>query len=204
VKNNLQTISSLLRLQARRFESEAVGSALEEAVRRITAISLVHETLAQDAEGDQAWFNEIVRPLVRMMEEGLASPERPVRFEVHGDAGRLPARLAMPLAVVLAELLQNAVDHAFPTDGGTVRIDLDHDAESVRLRVVDDGVGIPEGFDPTSTSGLGMMIVRTFVEADLRGSISIRRGPDDGPDRSERPGTVIDLVVPVEVEASVS
>ena len=95
VKNNLQTISSLLRLQGRRFSSPEAKVAIEESVRRIRAIALVHETLSREA-GDDVAFVEIVRPLARMVEEGMSSEDRPVRFTVEGDAGFLPATVATP------------------------------------------------------------------------------------------------------------
>src|SRR5690606_32804276 len=98
VKNNLQTISSLLRLQGRRLSSPEARTAIEESVRRIRSIALVHETLAHEA-GDELAFDAIVRPLVRMVEEGLVAPESPVTFEVEGDAGMLPATMATSLAV---------------------------------------------------------------------------------------------------------
>ena len=91
--------------------------AIEESVRRIRSIALVHETLAHEA-GDELAFDDIVRPLVRMVEEGLVGPESTVTFEVEGDAGMLPAAMATSLAVVLTELLQNAVDHAYPAGSG--------------------------------------------------------------------------------------
>ena len=91
VKNNLQTISSLLRLQGRRLESPEAKAAVDESVRRIRTIALVHETLSREP-GDDVAFIEIVRPLLRLAEEGLQSPDRPVRFTVQGDGGRLPAR----------------------------------------------------------------------------------------------------------------
>ncbi|HJM72568.1 MAG TPA: sensor histidine kinase, partial [Acidimicrobiales bacterium] len=187
VKNNLQTISSLLRLQARRLEGEEAREALGESVRRIGAISLVHETLAQSAD-DEVGFAEIVRPLVRVVEESVSSPLRPVSITVEGDAGVVPGQVATTMAVVLTELLQNAVDHAFPaaqladqeaggTDGdsapGWVRIQLDRRADGLVVRVVDDGVGIPEGFDVADATGLGLTIVRTFVEGELGGRIRL-------------------------------
>jgi two-component sensor histidine kinase len=187
VKNNLQTISSLLRLQARRLEGEEAREALGESVRRIGAISVVHETLAQSAD-DEVGFAEIVRPLVRVVEESVSSPLRPVSITVEGDAGVVPGQVATTMAVVLTELLQNAVDHAFPTaqladpeaggtDGdsaaGWVRIQLDRRADGLIVRVVDDGVGIPEGFDVADASGLGLTIVRTFVEGELGGHIRL-------------------------------
>ncbi|MFM9122835.1 MAG: sensor histidine kinase, partial [Actinomycetota bacterium] len=113
VKNNLQTISSLLRLQSRRLKSAEAIDAIAESVRRIRTIALVHETLSHEA-GEDISFIEIVRPLLRLVEEGLQSTDRPVGFRVVGDAGRLPATVATPLSVVILELLQNAVDHGFP------------------------------------------------------------------------------------------
>jgi two-component sensor histidine kinase len=186
VKNNLQTISSLLRLQARRLKGDEAKAALGESVRRIGAISVVHETLAQSAEDDVA-FSEIVRPLVRVVEESVSSPLRPLAFTVTGDAGVLPGQVTTTMAVVLTELLQNAVDHAFPSgagvadedsrDGplpaGQVRIDLDRRPDGLSVRVVDDGVGLPEGFDLAEATGLGLTIVRTFVEGELGGRIRL-------------------------------
>ena len=90
VKNNLQTISSLLRLQSRRLQNAEAKAAVVESVRRIRTIALVHETLSREP-GDDIAFLEIVRPLVRLAEEGLQSPDRPVRFIVSGNSGRIPA-----------------------------------------------------------------------------------------------------------------
>src|SRR5215471_8280844 len=115
VKNNLQTIASLLRLQGRRLRNPEARAALQESERRIRSIAIVHDTLAREA-GDVVAFNEIVRPLARLVEETASSPEHQIRFRVDGDAGELPGEVATPLAVVLNELMQNAVDHAFPEE----------------------------------------------------------------------------------------
>jgi two-component sensor histidine kinase len=198
VKNNLQTISSLLRLQGRRFSSPEAKLAIEESVRRIRSIALVHEILSREA-GDDVAFIEIVRPLVRMVEEGMSSEDRPVTFHVEGEAGVLPATVATPLAVVLNELLQNAIDHAFPADvdlkahPGSVVVHLENDGERLRATVVDDGVGLPEGFALEEATGLGLSIVRTLVTSELVGDISMASG--DGSDG--RPGTAVRLEVAV-------
>ena len=112
VKNNLQTISALLRLQARRLPPGGGRVALFEAERRVRSIAIVHEILSREP-GDQVPFDEIVTSLIRMAEDSVVL-SRPVTFEVVGVLGEVPADVATPLAVVLAELLQNAVEHAFP------------------------------------------------------------------------------------------
>jgi two-component system, sensor histidine kinase PdtaS len=208
VKNNLQTISSLLRLQARRLTSPEAKAAVNESVRRIRTIALVHETLSREA-GDDVAFTEIVRPLLRLAEEGLQSPDRPVRFTVTGDGGKLPAIIATPLSVVLTELLQNAVDHGFPegSAGGSVNVHLENDATTLEVMVVDDGLGVHAGFSIDQATGLGLVIVRTLVTTELAGTIEMRPAtPDDlrtaglaVPPRGT--GTVVELSVPVDPDA---
>jgi len=205
VKNNLQTISSLLRLQARRLSSEEAKAAVAESVRRIRTIALVHETLSREP-GDDVAFIEIVRPLLRLAEEGLQSVDRPVQFRVQGDGGRLPSTVATPLSVVLTELLQNAVDHGFPegSDGGTVVVQLSNDGAELRVRVLDDGRGLDPSFDIVKATGLGLSIVRTLVTTELAGSLTMRPGnPEDFaaaglPEQPKGAGTVVDLRVPLE------
>lgn len=204
VKNNLQTISSLLRLQARRVESDEGRHALMESVRRIAAIAIVHETLANDgsddASGDDAPFVDVARPLIRLIEEGLASADDPIQFTVDGEAGRLPLVRSMPLAVVLTELLQNVVDHAFPRDlsldgepkSVIVRFEEDDADSMLVVEVSDNGVGPGVGFDFAEASGLGLTLVHTFVTTELRGTIEMQ--PGGGPEH--RPGTVTTMRFP--------
>ncbi len=204
VKNNLQTISSLLRLQGRRLTSEEAKAAVAESVRRIRTIALVHETLSREP-GDDVAFLDIVRPLLRLAEEGLQSPDRPVHFTVQGEGGRLPSTVATPLSAVLTELLQNAVDHGFPaaSSGGAVVVVLDDTEDSLHSRVINDGRGLDPGFDLKGATGLGLSIVRTLVTTELDGSITMRAGQADDfravglGDRAPGTGTVVDLTVPV-------
>jgi two-component sensor histidine kinase len=175
VKNNLQTISSLLRLQSRRLPAGSGREALDEAVRRISSIALVHEILSRDT-GEEVDFAEIVGPLRRMAEESVVIDDHIVRIAVEGDAGRLPAALATPLAVVLSELLQNAVEHAF-SDGGddraAVTVSLSHEDDHLQVVVADNGRGLPEGFSIEETRSLGLSIVREFVTSQLGGEIQM-------------------------------
>ena len=204
VKNNLQTISSLLRLQGRRLESPEAKAAVAESVRRIRTIALVHETLSREP-GDDVAFLEIVRPLLRLAEEGLQSPDRPVRFTVQGDGGRLPSTIATPLSVVLTELLQNAVDHGFPegSSGGDVVVQLNPTDDQLNIRVINDGRGLDSHFELNKATGLGLSIVRTLVTTELAGTIVMRAGmPEDFEaaglgDQPKGAGTVVDLTVPI-------
>jgi two-component sensor histidine kinase len=181
VKNNLQTIAALLRLQGRRLKSVEAQQAIDESQRRIRSIALVHETLSRDA-GDVVAFDEVIRPLVRVVEETVSTPDVRIDFEVEGDAGDLRGEVATPLAVVLNELMQNAVDHAFPRDGagptkGRVVIRLGRLDGELDVDVVDDGVGLPPGFDLEESKGLGLSIVLALMTGELGGSIDL--GPAD-------------------------
>jgi two-component sensor histidine kinase len=204
VKNNLQTISSLLRLQARRLAPGQGQEALREAERRVRSIAVVHEILSREP-GDEVPFDEIVTSLVRMAEDSAVSGHR-VDIQVTGDIGEVGADVATPLAVVLAELLQNAVEHAFPSDGdtpgdtagdtggaelsGRVDLVLANDGRRLTLQVRDDGVGLPPGFDIEETSSLGLSIVRDLVTTQLEGTIVME----------SRAGTLVTLDIPIGVD----
>jgi two-component sensor histidine kinase len=204
VKNNLQTISSLLRLQGRRLTSPEAKEAIAESVRRIRTIALVHETLSREP-GEDISFIEIVRPLMRLVEEGLQSADRPVTFQAKGDGGRLPATIATPLSVVILELLQNAVDHGFPegSAGGAVMVVLAHDEDELHIQVVNNGIALSPDFDFAKATGLGLSIVRTLVTTELAGTIEMRQATQaDGVSSGvamakDGQGTVVELRLPV-------
>ncbi len=170
VKNNLQTIASLLRLQARRLDSEAKLE-LDQAVRRIATIALVHETLSKES-GQWVEFADVASGLARMVAEGLIHPDSKVSINVEGDPGKMPADIATPLAVVLVELLQNAVEHAFGEGSGTVLVEMSRSDGRIHLVVSDDGCGLPAGFS-LDDAGLGLQIVKTLVETELEGKLTL-------------------------------
>lgn len=197
VKNNLQTISSLLRLESRRLDEPTARAVIEESVRRIHSISLVHEILSRDS-GDDVEFREVLKPLVRMVSEGLVSPEAPIHFEIDGFGGVVSSEVATSLALVVTELLQNAVEHAFPADSPAgrpqprVRLTLSHDAQYIRIRVADNGVGIDDSIDLGGSGSLGQSIIHALVRDELRGTITFGRG--DG--SHDVPGTGVEIEVP--------
>jgi two-component sensor histidine kinase len=175
VKNNLQTISALLRLQSRRLEDSDGKDALLEAERRVRSIALVHEILSRDP-GDQVPFDELVGPLVKMAEDSVVV-SRPIEISFAGDLGETTADVATPLAVAIAELLQNAVEHGFigeETDRlGHVFLTLGHRDDDLVVEIRDDGRGLPEGFDLDATPSLGLSLVRDLVRSQLEGEITM-------------------------------
>ncbi len=180
VKNNLQTVAALLRLQARRLPAEAGRTALEEAGRRVAVIALVHETLSQGFD-EQVNFDDIaVRGLRAVVE--VATSQHPIDAKVSGSFGQMRPEDATALAMVISELVQNAAEHGLADHGGRVAIDARRTTKAgqdhLDVTITDDGVGLPEGFRP-GTSGLGTNIVQTLL-ADLRGSITWRAAPGGG------------------------
>jgi two-component sensor histidine kinase len=184
VKNNLQTVAALLRLQARRLREPEARAALEESVRRVASIAVVHETLSRTADASVP-FDGVADQVLAMCAE-VAAPEADVRVRRTGAAGHLPAEVATALAMVLTELAQNAVEHGFSrgrgdTAGGTVDVAFARtDDGLLRVQVLDDGAGLPPDLDLATTPRLGLQIVRTLVEGELRGRLRLEPRPGGG------------------------
>lgn len=175
VKNNLQTVSALLRLQSRRSPNPETKAALAEAQRRVATIALVHETLSQTID-ETVDFDELIGRILSMSAD-ISAPEARVTTRFEGSFGRISSHVATSLAVVLTELVANAVEHGLDRKSGTVTVSAQRDGADLRVEVRDDGAGL-QGVTPGS--GLGTQIVRTLVEAELRGSISWQDAPGGG------------------------
>ena len=178
VKNNLQTVAALLRLQARRLDVPEGRAALEEAVRRVRAIALVHDTLSQTLDGPVD-FDDVADRLIAMVAELAEAGARPLPRRI-GSFGQLPSAIATPLSMVLTELLQNAFEHGLRGRSGHVEVSVRRLDQGIEIMVADDGAGLPAGFTLSASPRLGLQIVRTLVEGDLRGSIEVRPRPDGG------------------------
>jgi two-component system, sensor histidine kinase PdtaS len=174
VKNNLQTVAALLRLQGRRLDTPEARGALDEAVRRVGSIALVHETLSQSFDQNVA-FDEIAD---RLLHSVLDVTGDGVRGERIGTFGSIPGVIATPLAMVLTELIQNATQHAYDDGQGHLTIAVNRIRDRLRLRVSDDGVGMPADFDVDQS--LGLSIVRTLVESELGGTLTFEQRPRGG------------------------
>ena len=171
VKNNLQTVSALLRLQARRIEDPGAAAALNEAVRRIASIALVHETLSSSSENTVA-FDEVLTSLITHALE-LSPRMGQLRIERKGELGLLESRMATPLSLVVTELMHNALEHGLAEKGSVLSIELQRYSNECVINITDDGVGLPAGFDLATSSNLGLQIVRTLTENELNGVLKL-------------------------------
>lgn len=165
VKNNLQTVSALLRLQARRATNDETKDALENAQRRVSTIAIVHERLSETID-EVVEFDQLFVPLIRLIRD-TAVTDKQVRTAFSGSFGRVRAEQATALAMALNEVITNAIEHGLP-EGGNVEIDAERSGDQLNVTVTDDGTGMDES---GPGSGLGTQIVRTMVEGELGGHI---------------------------------
>jgi two-component sensor histidine kinase len=180
VKNNLQTVAALLRLQARRTNNAEGREALMESVRRVAAIAQVHEALSMSVD-EEVNLDDVIDRILPIMND-VARVDTPIRINREGSLGVLDADRAMALVMVVTELVQNAIEHAFdPGDKrGRVVIRADRSARSLDIVVHDDGTGLPADFSPETSDRLGLQIVRTLVSAELDGSLEMRQADGGG------------------------
>jgi two-component sensor histidine kinase len=178
VKNNLQTVAALLRMQGRRMAVPEAQSALAEAVRRVGSIAIVHETLAQSFD-EHVDFDDVAERIGAMVADVSAvsaGPAVQVTTRRTGSFGVLTSEVATPLAMVLTELMQNAVEHGLGDRPGILEVDARRALGRLRVSITDDGRGLPEGFDAETSGNLGLSIVRTLVIGELDGVLEIGPG----------------------------
>jgi len=180
VKNNLQTIAALLRIQTRRMTNTEAESALKDATNRVLSVAVIHEFLS-DTDSWTINMKEVSQRIITQLEQGIVSPEVKLKFLLTGPSIWLPARQATACALVINELLQNAVEHGFRHRmQGTISINLFDEGDHVIITINDDGRGLPDDFDPNTPSSLGLQIARTLVTEDLQGSLELLDDDDGG------------------------
>ena len=216
VKNNLQTIASLLRLEQRRASSEETKVVLRDSINRISSIALVHEYLSGQGT-ELVDINELGNGVYRTVMSSMKTPDLELKMNFSADNLWLPSQQAASLALVLNELLQNALEHGFENrKKGTLtaticRMDASdriqgkipgnesdlsayagsgkkENDDQLLLLVQDDGVGLPPGFNLQKTKSLGLKIVQTVVQSDLKGTFTLEP-------RTDRKGTVAKVII---------
>ncbi len=173
VKNNLQTVAFLLRMEARRTSDPEAQEILYQTVGRIQSIAVVHEFLSR-GDGTDIDMLDVCTRIAGEVSASASDGHKRITFTVAGKTFLLPAQQATSCALVMNELVQNSVDHGFPDrDEGKIAIHFGETDASMVIEIADDGVGLPPGFALASTSSLGLRIVQTLVQDDLRGQIQL-------------------------------
>ncbi|MGJ9405341.1 sensor histidine kinase [Nesterenkonia aurantiaca] len=210
VKNNLQTVSALLRMQSRRMDSQEGREGLRRAMRRVETIAMVHDSLSKGLE-ETVDVDELMRRQLHLAAE-MAQSDRQVITALEGSFGQLPPEMVTPLALVITEIVANAVEHGFGPDPArrelhvSMSVQRHSDAagrQRLELELTDDGVGLPEHeWEP----GLGLQVVRTLVRGELSGSIEWETASDPASEagavaepgtETARTGTRVKLRAPI-------
>jgi two-component sensor histidine kinase len=180
VKNNLQTIAGLIRMQTRRTESDEARAVLTETQQRILSIAVIHEFLSNESS-NIINVKEVCQKIVTQLQYGVVSADQDIQFIVSGDKISIPPRQATACSLIINEVLQNAIEHGFANENeGLVQINLEDTGDEAIIRVVDNGHGVADDFDVETSQNLGLQIVRTLVENDLKGQIEFANSNNTG------------------------
>ncbi len=177
IKNNLQTVADLLSLEMLNSTSPEARRSLHDSINRIKSIAAVHRLLSSE-QLRLTDITELARQVSEIALGHLTRPGQEVQAEVTGPPIYLPSKQATALALVMNELIANALEHGFSGGlSGLILVGLQQDGARISLTIVDGGHGLPAGFDLAEDSGLGLQIVRTLVEKDLDGTLRLERLP---------------------------
>jgi PAS domain S-box-containing protein len=175
VKNNLQTISSLLKLRLRRSSSSELSEIVRDTQNRIRSIWLVHERLYRSENLSMVDFSEYVRTLAQHLFDSHSVDREAINLLVECDPIELNIDMAIPCGLILNELVSNCLRHAFPNGrSGEVAVRLRRAEKSVRLEVQDNGVGIPENAEKGNSGSLGITLVYELA-SQIDGTVQVDR-----------------------------
>ncbi len=186
VKNNLQVVQSLLNLQGRKVLDDGARTALREMAQRVRSMSLVHELLYRSANLTAVPLGGYVRALAHQLSMSAEHPTGEVRVTVEAPDIEIGMDTAIPLGLLLTELISNGFKHGFPAGRlGHIMVSFSADSQGMRISVSDDGVGLPTGFDPSRSTSMGLQLACSLAR-QLGGELRFQSGP----------GTTAWLVVP--------
>lgn len=194
VKNNLQTIASLLRLQERRAQCDETKIVLRDCVNRVNSIAIVHEYLSQQDTG-LIDVGKVAKGIYQAIISSMLNPEFILHADFKADPVQLPSDKATSIALVLNELLQNTIEHAFEgRTSGMLEVRFIEESKRYTLSIADDGVGLPVGFSLAAMrESLGLKIIKTMAEADLQGKFTL--------ENRQQGGTLAVVTIPKEGDA---
>ncbi|MEI8084455.1 MAG: carbamoyltransferase N-terminal domain-containing protein, partial [Actinomycetes bacterium] len=176
VKNNLQNVVALLRLQMHRSKSRTVKTEFSACINRVLSFAQVHDVFAQQ-NWDSIDLLELTDYLLTKLVDNYRLPGQSIQTSVRGQPVRVSASQAVPMALVINELVTNMLKHAFPPGfhgQPTACVALQSDRDTCRLTVADNGVGLPPGFDWQASRSLGLRLVNLWVTHQLGGALNVR------------------------------
>jgi PAS domain S-box-containing protein len=175
VKNNMQVISSLLNLQVRLMKDVKGREALRESQNRVMSIALVHEKLYQSKSLARIQYQDYLKTIAENLLQSYGIPPGKIRIDINADNVVLPISKAIPISLMINEMLSNSLKYAFPDDRtGVIIVDIQKEGDQHTLVVRDDGIGLPEGFDLDHTETLGLQLVNSLV-GQILGTITLNR-----------------------------
>jgi two-component sensor histidine kinase len=188
VKNNLQSIVSLLRLQRRRIDNPEMKDIINDSISRINSIAVVHDYLSQK-NVDVIDLTEMSKNIFFEVTSSVTLPDKKITFKVESPENLLFSSVkAVSVALVLNEMLNNTLKHAFVNiSEGSVELKLEVRDDILIISVLDNGIGLPKDFNPNKNGNLGWKIIRTLVKDDLKGNWFIT---------SEKGRTIVSIEIP--------
>ncbi|MBM9520968.1 HAMP domain-containing protein [Desulforhopalus vacuolatus] len=177
VKNNLQIISSLLKIQANQTKDVQAAALFKDSRERITSMALIHEQLYQSKNLSNIDFGIYVRNLVDSLMQSYSRKSRRIRADIESNSVFLAIDVAIPCGLIINELVSNSLKYAFPTaQEGVISITTRFDNKNeIEMVIGDDGIGIPEDLDFRNTKTFGLQLITGLVEHQLAGEIEINR-----------------------------
>jgi two-component sensor histidine kinase len=174
-KNNIQVISSMLRLKARLTENENVKEVFTEIENKILGIALIHQKLFETEDLSYLFLKDYLKSLIVLLRQNLLKPSDNVDISVKGDEIKILLDTAMPIGIIVNELISNSLKYAFPKNTrGRIEISLRSTEDNkIQLRICDNGVGLPEGFDIIRDGKLGLQTVYDLVNYQMAGEIRL-------------------------------
>ena len=172
VKNNLQTVAGLLRMEARRSSLPEVKQALQEGINRIESMALVHDIVSHYDE-DYIGIRSIYDELCRLLRMSMVRQDQEVTFTYSGEDMLISSHMASYVSLIINELITNSLEHGLDGNRGNVHLAVTDAGSTIKLAFTDNGKGLPSDFSVSSNKRLGLTIINNLVTHELKGSLSI-------------------------------
>lgn len=177
VKNNLQTVASLLRMEGRRSDDVAVKNALQESISRIESMALVHDIVSHYEE-EYISIRHIFDELCRLLKFGMAQKGQCITCIYEGSDIVISSHRGSYVSLLLNEMISNSIEHGLQGRDGTITLHVSTDDTHLYLRVLDDGIGLPADFSLHTSQRLGLQIINNLVTHELQGSLTMMNRND--------------------------